>query len=175
MKYFVAICPPLVVINEVGRMTAGWSGDRGLLVEPATRLHVTVRYMGQVICPGPLMAALGRKCEAAPPLTARYGPATVRLTRQALVVPVSGLRTFAEDMMDVTQRWGDVPARRPFIGHLTVARNRPTGHHGGSIPQAWVGIPVSGSWPVEAVCLFVSEVVAGAPCYRVVEEFPLAG
>lgn len=145
------------------------------MVEPAQRLHVTVQFLGAVPRTEPLVAALRQGCAAVPSVMVAYGPATIRLTEQALVVPVTGLTVFAEGVQDLIEPWGDVPASRPFFGHLTVARNRRPRQLGGLIPQAWVGVPVGGSWLVEAVCLFISEVVAGVPRYRVVDEFLLAG
>ncbi len=176
MRYFVAVRPPPTVIDDIGGMTAGWfGGGEGLVVEPSQRLHVTVRFLGAVTRTEPLVAALRQGCAAAQPVMVTYGPATIGLTEQALVVPVTGLTGLAEDVQDLIEPWGDVPAWRPFVGHLTVARNRRPRRLGGLIPQAWVGVPVGGSWLVETMGLFVSEVVAGVPHYRVVEEFPLAG
>lgn len=175
MRYFVAVSPPPPVVDKIVEMTAGWSPGDGLEVEPAQRLHVTVRFLGVVDRIEPLAAALRQKCAGAPRVTITYGPATARLTEQAMVVPVAGLTGLAEDVQGVIKPWGDVPAPRPFIGHMTVARKRQSERFGRLIPQAWVGVPILGSWLVNTLCLFVTEIVAGVPRYRVVEEFPLAG
>src|SRR4051812_28143169 len=85
--------------------------------------HVTLRFFGDADPDeiGPLPQPRG--------VTAVLGPATVRLGRHVLAVPVAGLEELAA-------AW---PQDRPFRGHLTLARSRRE-----PVPPRLVGVSLPG-------------------------------
>jgi 2'-5' RNA ligase len=113
--------------------------------------HVTLRFLGDID-----RAA----APALPPATgtrATMGPATVRLGRRLLAVPVAGLDALADAV--------DWPSERPFRGHVTLAR---AGRRA-SIPPSLAGVPLAGAWTVERVTLVRSELHPEGARYEIVE------
>src|SRR5947209_7836709 len=141
VRLFTAVWPPYEVVNVLAAL------DRpdvpGLRWTAPDQSHVTLRFFGDAEPGdiGPLPQPRG--------VVAVTGPATVRLGRHVLAVPVAGLDELAA-------AW---PQDRPFRGHLTLARTRRE-----PVPPALVGAPLPGgtvSWPVERVTLVRSEVAPG--------------
>jgi RNA 2',3'-cyclic 3'-phosphodiesterase len=135
--------------------------------------HVTLRFLGGVApedVPG-VVAALG-SLRALLPVVAELGPATRRLGRSVLVLPVTGLGAVAAGVDEALASAGVVPEERPFRGHLTVARARGRA----SLPRGLSGAPLGGSWVVDEVTL-VESTLHGArgSRYQVLERVPLAG
>ena len=83
--------------------------------------HVTLRFLGEVADPVPVVAAL----DAAPRrLRGHAGACGGRLGRGVVMVPVGGLEALAGEVAAATAAIGRPPERRPFAGHLTLARVR---------------------------------------------------
>ncbi|HLH47434.1 MAG TPA: RNA 2',3'-cyclic phosphodiesterase [Acidimicrobiales bacterium] len=123
--------------------------------------HVTLRFLGRVE-PAALPAledALAVTASAVGAAHARAGPAVERLGREILAVPVEGLERLAAAVVEATAAYGRPPERRPFRGHLTLARGR-VGRCG------LVGRPFAAAWDVEAVELLSSRLGRSGPCYR---------
>jgi 2'-5' RNA ligase len=113
---------------------------------PTANLHVTLRFLG----PASIAETAARLDGlAASPTEASVGPATERLGRGVLMLPVAGLDAVAGAVESVL---GPDPDGRPFRGHITVARGRGRGRRG-VVPSSVAGAPFSGSFPVEEVTL----------------------
>ena len=99
------------------------------------------------------------------------GPATGRFGRRVLHVPVHGLEDLAAATVEATAGVGLPPDRRPFAGHLTLARAR---DRRGVDLRPLSGVPVGGRWPVEELTLVASRLGGRAPArYEVMETLPL--
>ncbi|MBO0732085.1 MAG: hypothetical protein J2P57_22685, partial [Acidimicrobiaceae bacterium] len=90
-RMFVAVWPP----PEAMTALAGLRDDEveGLRWAPAERWHVTLRFLGEVADDdvAPICQALAEAVSDQLPCHAALGPATVRLGRATLTVPVAGL------------------------------------------------------------------------------------
>jgi len=168
MRLFVGLWPPPDVLDALAGLprpehpSVRWTSPE--------QWHVTLRFLGEVAedAVPALLDALLAVGRAAPP-RAGIGPATSRLGRSTLVVPVAGVDDLAAGVRDATGRFGSPPEARPFVGHLTLARGR----GGRPIPPALGGRPVSASWPVTAVALVRSRPGAGCATYETVAEVSL--
>jgi 2'-5' RNA ligase len=133
--------------------------------------HVTLRFLGGVApdLVAPVAGALAG-LRSLPPVVAELGPATRRLGRSVLVVPVAGLEGVAAAVDGALAGVGLAPEERPFTGHLTVARARGRA----SLPRGLSGAPLAGSWPVDEVTL-VESTLQGArgSRYTVLERVAL--
>lgn len=118
-------------------------------------LHVTLRFLGEVDDPGPVVDALMAELPGRGSRPASLGAETDILGR-ALVVEVEGLRSLSTLVRLATAPHGEPPSPTPFIGHVTVARGR-------SIPDELVGLAVPGAsdiaWEVSEVAV-VRSIVA---------------
>src|SRR5690606_27454237 len=86
-----------------------------------------------------LAALLGRA--RLPRAVARLGPAVDRLDARQVVVPVAGVDSLAATVRGATREIGGID-RRPFRGHLTVARTKRDAR------TAPVGVPVAACPPL---------------------------
>ena len=143
MRLFVAVRPPDAVLDAVAALRRPERPE----VRWTTRAewHVTLRFLGEVADPEPVVAALNAAplvgCEAT------MGPAVAPLGRGIVVVPVGGLDALAERVVAATAGFGPSQERRPFSGHLTLARVRRGSRRG------LVGEPVDLGFPVADVRL----------------------
>ena len=78
------------------------------------------------------------------------GPATTRLGRAILVVPVAGLGGLAASVSAATSDLGTPPEDRPFLGHVTLARAK-------RLPRSVVGVPIEATWPVTELAVVASQ------------------
>lgn len=171
-RLFVAVWPPSAVVEALAAVPVG-DGRR----TPAERLHVTLRFLGQVGEAGQarVLDALAPAVAAAPSAVGRLAAATATFGRHVLHVPVAGLDELAAAVMgsasDVGAAGGG-PDARPFVGHLTVARSR--GRSSAGDLRAVAGAPVPEAarapWAVGEVTLVAS---AGGR-YEVLARFPTA-
>jgi RNA 2',3'-cyclic 3'-phosphodiesterase len=165
----VAVWPPPDVVDALAGL------DRPDL--PAVRWtspeawHVTLRFLGGVApddVPG-VAGALGA-LRSPRPAVAELGPATRRLGRSVLVVPVAGLDGVAAAVDEGLAGAGVAPDERPFRGHLTVARARGRA----PLPRGVAGAPLAGRWAVDEVTLVESHLGgARGSRYEVLERFRL--
>jgi len=92
--------------------------DQGVRWVPIANRHITLQFLGDVDAEEAI-ERLGDK--QFPQVEARLGPAIDVLFERALAIPVAGIETLATQTRNATK--GLVrPDRRPFVGHLTVAR-----------------------------------------------------
>lgn len=171
MRLFVGVWPSVEVVRQLERI------DRP--EHPAMRWttpsqwHVTLRFLGEVdrsevpLLTDALRGAL-RRC---PRRTVTVGPATERLGRRTLVVPVDGVGDLAIAVGSATGSYGDPPEDRPFAGHLTLARGR----GGRPVPAHLAGEEVASRWVAEEVVLACSHLDASGARYEPVATMPLSG
>ncbi len=148
MRLFVAVWPPHEVTDTIAAL------DRpavpGVRWTTQDQWHVTLRFLGAVA--DDLAGPLGEALPGGPAPEAVAGPATARLGRSILVVPVAGLDDLAAAVVAATGAIVAVTEQRPFRGHLTLARAA----KGASIPRSLVGVPAAGRWRVGRVSLVQS-------------------
>jgi 2'-5' RNA ligase len=167
VRLFVAVSPPERVLEAVRAVER--PPVPALRWTTQEQWHVTLRFLGEVEAPEPVIEALGRVPEALADATA---PVDVRATlgprsawfdgRQVLQVPVTGLDALARAVAEATAAWGDPAKDRPFRGHLTLARVR--GRARG--PAGVAGAPLAGAWRVDAFGLFTSVLGGGGSRYE---------
>lgn len=155
MRLFVAVRPPDAVLDVVGGLRR--PERDGVRWTTRAQWHVTLRFLGEVHDPGPVVAAL----EAAPlvPCAAVLGPRVAALGRGVVMVPVGGLEELAEGVVAATGQFGRPPEARDFRGHLTLARVRR-----GPV-RALVGEAIDLRFPVDAVRLVRSRPGPGGSRY----------
>ena len=167
MRLFVAAWPPDEVLDRVEAL------DRpevaGLRWTTRDQWHVTLRFLGTVDEPGPVVDALASMDARA--AEAVMGPVVGRFGQRVLHVPVAGLEAVAEAVLWATRHLGQPPDERPFAGHLTLARARDRRFRVDLRPLA--GTPLAGRWPVGEVCLVESRLSPKGARYEVVERFLL--
>jgi 2'-5' RNA ligase len=143
MRLFVAVRPPPIVVERLAGLPR--RPRDGVRWTTADQWHVTLRFLGEVDEPAPVVEALaGAQLE---PAEAQLGPASEAFGRDVVAVPVAGLDELARSVVAATARFGSPPSRRPYRGHVTLARIR----HGN--PRALAGAAIEARWAVEDVRL----------------------
>lgn len=176
LRLFVAVWPPAAVIHALGSVPTG-EGRR----TPPERLHVTMRFLGDVA--GDAVPALAEALGSAiatqvrAPVVAALGPTTATFGRSVLHVPVVGLDGLADVVAAGCRGFGAADADRPFAGHLTLARGRRDRHsRDGDLRRvAGAAVPAAARepWPVEEATLVCSRPGAGGVRYDLLTHFPL--
>jgi RNA 2',3'-cyclic 3'-phosphodiesterase len=162
-RLFIAVWPPDEV---VARLTALPRKDqRGVRFVAPENWHVTLRFLGEAD-PGAVLEALSGASFAL--ATAVVGPAVDVLGERALVLPVGGLDDVAATVVGRTKGIGELPPRRRFAGHLTVARLK---RHA-RMPPA-LGVPFSTAFDVEEVALVESRLDPRGARYETLHTWPL--
>ncbi len=161
---------------------------RGARAVPADRMHVTVRFLGDV---DPRVVAPLRDGLRAAADESRGGVALVRfawgerLPRRVRVYwagidDVGGtLRRLEAEVTRVVTPLGVPPEARPFEPHVTLARVRRERGAGTSSLEAQAGAIAPLIWQdaefaVRELVLFESELGRDGPRYRALDRFPLA-
>ena len=151
MRLFVAVWPSEEAIAAIERLERP--------EHPAVRWttrdqwHVTLRFHGEVPEEGIPDLVDDLHAVVAPPRSVTLGPATCRVRRSVLVVPVSGL----DDLTD--------------HAHLTLARSR--GKR--SLPRDLVGRCLAATWLVDEVHLVRSHLEPSGARYETIATAPLTG
>jgi 2'-5' RNA ligase len=170
VRLFVAVWPPPPVVELLAGIER--PPTPGLRWTTEDQWHVTLRFLGDVagddrgkkILDG--LESIGRNG----PATARAGPAVVPLGSTVLCLPVAGLDDLAADVGRATADMGAPVGKRPFRGHLTIARLK----DGVGVPPP-VGAVLSASWEVDEVTLVASLLRPKGAHYEVIGRVPLAG
>jgi RNA 2',3'-cyclic 3'-phosphodiesterase len=115
-RLFVAAWPPDDVVEELTALRR--KDQRGVRFVPPENWHVTLRFLGNCD-PADVVDAIDG-AELAPAV-ARLGPAVDVIDERLLAVPVTGVDDLAARIGRATASIGE-PARKRFVGHLTVAR-----------------------------------------------------
>jgi 2'-5' RNA ligase len=121
VRLFVAVWPPEEVAAALAEL------DRpvveGVRWTTPDQWHVTLRFLGSVDSAEPAVAAL-EALSGAPGAVAMIDGPPVRLGRDVLALQVDGLAALAALVAESFEGIGRPPERRPFRGHLTLARGR---------------------------------------------------
>lgn len=156
VRLFAGVWPPDEVVRLLSSLPRPEA--RGVRWTPPEQWHVTLSFLGDVA--ESAVDALGSALAdavagAGGPVEARLGPATLRLGRAVLCVPVEGLDALATAARAgiATVLPGSEPDPLGFRGHLTLAR----AHRRRSVPASLVGVPVAARWRVDTVSLVRSE------------------
>lgn len=132
--------------------------------------HITLAFLGEVSDERiPALVAALQAIEAAA-AHAELGPKTKLLSRQILCLPVHGLEVAAGGVAAILQGEGFELERRPFRGHLTLARAR----RRLAIPKELGGSEVAGSWEVEELAMMRSTLGREGSRYDVVDRISLS-
>jgi 2'-5' RNA ligase len=86
------------------------------------------------------------------------------------MLPVKGLDDLAHEVLDATVDLVPDAEKRPFRGHLTLAR----AHHKGQVPRSLEGVPFAASWEATSFSLVRSQTKPTGAVYDDVAVFPLA-
>ena len=165
-RLFVAVwLPPaltrrLRAVNRPPRDSLRWTTE--------DQWHVTLRFLGEVPTSGPVGEALGSVASRFEGVTATLGPRPVVLGGRVWVLPVSGLDGLASAVLEATSAAVPDTGRRPFRGHVTLARAKR--------PGALTGLPdvdVGGEWTVDAVTLVCSHLHRDGARYEIVDRWTL--
>lgn len=168
MRLFVAVWPPEGVVAALAALPR--PEVPGVRWARPPQWHVTLRFLGELPGPEPVVAALA--APSAPARVATIGPAVVVLGRNVLAVPVAGLDDLAAEVVARTAALGEPPPARRFVGHLTVARAARAVDLRRSAP-ALAGAPVDGRWPVDAVSVVRSRLSPSGAEYEELARLPL--
>jgi RNA 2',3'-cyclic 3'-phosphodiesterase len=185
MRLFIAVHPLERVLDQVDELLrgfgvsegrpshtddrsgpAGRGARRGVRWTRRTQWHVTLRFLGEVDDPAPVIDALeGAGLRSLGPIEAAMGPAVERLGPAVLCIPVAGLERLAGAVTKATAELGRPPETRPFRGHLTLAR---LPRRGRVDTRPWVGQAIGATWPVEQVHLMRSHTHPDGARYEIV-------
>ena len=124
--------------------------------------HVTLKFLGETDLDE---ATTSFKRVRAVRTLAIMGPATAKLGKGIVQVPVQGLGDTAAAVGDALGR-----DERPFRGHLTLARAR---ERRGVDLRPLIGVPLAGEWPVDEITLVASELHPTGARYQTVATLPL--
>jgi 2'-5' RNA ligase len=143
VRLFIAVQPPPSVIERLAGLRR--RPRDGVRWTTADQWHVTLRFLGEVEGAEPVVEALaGAELPAA---EAHLGPASTAFGRHVVAVPVAGLDELAGRVVAATAGFGAPAPKRPYRGHVTLARVR----HGN--PKALAGETIEVRWAVDEVRL----------------------
>lgn len=148
MRLFIAVAPPLHAIEQIRALPR--PAQPGVRWTHERTWHITLRFLGELPEPDPVVAVLERT-DLGPPIDVHLGPQTSQLNANVLVVPATGLDDLAERVRAATSELGEPLERKPFHGHLTIARRRRRSH--ARLPA---GDPVDACFVADEVVLFSS-------------------
>ena len=169
MRLFVAVWPPAEVVAALHELPRPAGDGGGVRWTTPDQWHVTLRFLGSVDDDdvGEVRDALSSI--SMPSARVDLGPATKRLGKDVLMLPVHGLDDLAHEVVRVTE--DIVPAEeRHFTGHLTVARARSRG----ALSRSLEGVALSASWTATSFSLVRSQTKPTGAVYTDVEQYPLS-
>ena len=166
MRLFVAVTPPDAVLDQLAALPR----PDGTPARWTTRdqWHITLRFLGNVDDPAPVMAALAPAVAELAPVDVTIGPRPGVLGHQVVYLPAAGLDEVAGAVVRVTAEFGEPPQTRRFRGHLTLARTK-----GGIVDLS--ALALSASWTADAVDLVRSHLGGGPARYETLASFALSG
>jgi 2'-5' RNA ligase len=162
-RLFIAVWPPEDLVAEL--MSLRRKDQRGVRFVPPENWHVSLRFLGEA---DPDAVEASMDGVELPPARARVGPAVDVLAERAIVVPVGGLDDLAAIVTSRTRSLGEPPPKRPFRGHLTLARVRSDV----AMPPA-LGAMVRGDFDVDEVTLVRSRLDPDHARYDTLATWPV--
>jgi 2'-5' RNA ligase len=169
VRLFVAVWPPPEVVRALASL------DRpplaGVRWTAPEHWHVTLRFLGELPDPEEAIGALGSAgLERLEPPVVLLGPVTEVLGSHVLCLPARGLDEAAAVVASTTARIGRPPERRPFHGHLTLAR---AVRGGARTLRRVAGTGFEARFSAERITLVASVLGRTGPRYEVLESYPL--
>ncbi|HEY3810401.1 MAG TPA: RNA 2',3'-cyclic phosphodiesterase [Acidimicrobiales bacterium] len=167
-RLFVAVWPPAALVDQLRALERPVRS--GLRWTTPDQWHITLRFVGSVddTAEAQLRDALTGAAAGAGSADASAGPRLRALGNAVWVLPVTGLDSLAQIVQQATGDIGRPPARRPFRGHVTVARARHS--------RGLAGLPagsLSAQWTVDELTLVASDLHRDGARYHVVGRWPL--
>lgn len=158
MRMFVAAWPSNAVVSALARMPRPELA--GVRWTSKSQWHVTLRFLGDLPDPSPVIDSLAAGLSDVAPASALLARRARRFGPSVVGVPVQGLDGLAAAVAAATPGQG-AGERRPFRGHLTLARCR------GQVPAAVlsVGLP-SLRWTLREIALVRSHLDPGGVRYE---------
>jgi 2'-5' RNA ligase len=166
MRLFVAVRPPEHLLNELETLPR--PSDIPARWTTREQWHVTLRFLGNVDDPAPVIDALDATRESLAPVDVTVGPRAAVLGRQVVYLPVAGLDVLADVIIDATRNFGEPPPARPFKGHLTLARTK-----GAVVDRS--SLDLAATWTVDHVELIRSHLGRGPARYETLAALSLGG
>jgi 2'-5' RNA ligase len=164
-RLFLAVWPSALVIEQLRAVPT--TDQPGVRWVPPENWHVTLRFFGDAE-PDEIRERLAGRRGSLPSATAVFGPAVQHLGRRAFVVPVGGLEELASVVGEATADVGAPVGRRPFNGHLTLARVRR-----GTVAEAPT-VSIAAEHRVTDVVLVHSDLTPAGATYRVIGRWATA-
>ena len=166
MRLFVAVRPPEHVLDQLETLPR--PSDTPARWTTREQWHVTLRFLGNVDDPAPVIDALDATRASLAPVDVTVGPRAAVLGRQVVYLPVAGLDVLADVIIDATRNFGAPPPTRPFKGHLTLARTT-----GGVVDRS--SLDLAATWTVDHVELIRSHLGGGPARYETLAALSLGG
>jgi 2'-5' RNA ligase len=158
-RLFIAVWPSATAIDQLIALPR--AGEPGVRWVPPQNWHITLRFLGDADVDH--VAELLATTEL-PRAVAHLGPRIERLHRRQVVVPVSGVDELAHHVRSATAQIGEHD-RRPFRGHLTVARTAP------DASATIIGTGFDAAFSADAVALVASQTLPDGAVYTTVATF----
>jgi 2'-5' RNA ligase len=175
---FVSVEPSSAVLDQLSSVVAtarasssSSPGGAGVRWAGRDTWHMTLRFLGEVDDPAPVVEALS--AASLPAVTAALGPTVDLLGKRVVMVPVTGLDDLAASVVKATAELGEPPEDRGFRGHLTLGRLSRLGRSGRPPQLDFLGMPVTGEWQVDELTLVQSHLGDGPARYENLFRRPL--
>lgn len=165
MRLFVAVRPPDAVLDQLASLPRPPDGPARWTTRD--QWHVTLRFLGNVDDPAPVIDALHAVANLGP-VDVSLGPRAGVLGHQVVYLPVAGLDALASVVIDATRTFGEPAQTRRFKGHLTLARTK-----GGVVDRS--SLDLSATWTVDRVELIRSHLGRGPATYETLVSIRLEG
>jgi 2'-5' RNA ligase len=176
MRLFVAVWPPDEVLDLVAALERPTVD--GIRWTTRAQWHVTLRFLGEVADPGPVVESL-KEISGSPTPVARLGPNSEWFPGyRVLQVPVGGLRELEARISGVlselhNDRDGRSSRSAEYDGHLTLARVRGGRRIDRHERSALSGGEISTTWTVGSVSLVASVLGRDGSTYAEVTNIAL--
>jgi 2'-5' RNA ligase len=161
-RLFVAIWPPEELLERLADIER--PKDPGVRWLPQENLHITLRFLGDADAD----EVRERLDDVLLPMaTALLGPAFDLRAERSIMLPVAGVDELAEVVEQAVRGVGTANERRPFVGHLTLARLGKKAR-----PDRSVGRLFEASFEVDEIALVASTLTERGSIYETVETWP---
>ncbi|NND76062.1 MAG: RNA 2',3'-cyclic phosphodiesterase [Ilumatobacter sp.] len=161
-RLFLAVWPPEHVVEVLRALPR--KDQRGVRFLAPEMWHATLRFLGNAEI-GDVLAAMDDA--DLPAARARVGPAIDMLGRHSVIAPVGGLDQLAARVVEATADVGDLPPRRGYTGHITIARVKR-----GATVRNVVGLRCDAEFDVDTVALVESRLRPQGSEYTTVASWP---